>query len=346
MNGIERTERFFSMHLKTVLRNTLLQEFDNVSVAYLGEGSEILGYDDHISEDHNFWPRVNIFYINDDFDAETLSKLVLSKLPQSFEGYPLQNGGPYVTVSFHRLHRFLKNYLSVLKFPLCQNDWITVDEQRLVEISAATTLHDPTGQLAYALSQIAEFPNEIRLFLIYRALDRISEVGGIERSILRNDWFTTKFYFMNYSYFAIRIMHLLERVYCPYRKWMMRSLREIGGECAVVADRLLSERKVFKIHEYRHIVLDRYQIIRKQMIDGNLYSVSENEKSESLKLLHLPGLEEMMLTVKEALPESLQKIPSHVQPPAFWGQLFDYTGYGVEFKKVLADNLDIVNYGT
>ena len=73
MKGIQRTKRFYNELFKTALKNILKVKFAHVSAAYLGEGSEILGFDDTISEDHNYWPRIYVFFADDDFDGAVLA---------------------------------------------------------------------------------------------------------------------------------------------------------------------------------------------------------------------------------------------------------------------------------
>jgi hypothetical protein len=57
------------------------------SAGLLGDGSEVLGFDDAISTDHDFGPRVQVF-VAEENDARRVHA-ALEKLPQSFEGFPV-----------------------------------------------------------------------------------------------------------------------------------------------------------------------------------------------------------------------------------------------------------------
>ncbi|MEX5713141.1 hypothetical protein AB1484_34110 [Parafrankia sp. FMc6] len=57
------------------------------AAALLGEGSEVLGFDDEISTDHDFGPRVQLF-VPPGFDATPIDA-ALGGLPARFDGFPV-----------------------------------------------------------------------------------------------------------------------------------------------------------------------------------------------------------------------------------------------------------------
>jgi hypothetical protein len=58
------------------------------AAALLGEGSEVLGFDDEVSSDHDFGPRVQLF-IPPGFDTTPID-VALEKLPTRFDGFPVR----------------------------------------------------------------------------------------------------------------------------------------------------------------------------------------------------------------------------------------------------------------
>ncbi|SBW17890.1 hypothetical protein FDG2_0415 [Candidatus Protofrankia californiensis] len=61
------------------------------AAALLGEGSEVLGFDDEISTDHDFGPRVQLF-VPPGFDATPIDA-ALRGLPARFDGFPVVAAG-------------------------------------------------------------------------------------------------------------------------------------------------------------------------------------------------------------------------------------------------------------
>lgn len=59
----------------------------------LGDGSEVLGYDDEVSTDHDFGPRVQVFLASD-ADAGPVHA-ALTRLPERFEGFPVDFSRAY-----------------------------------------------------------------------------------------------------------------------------------------------------------------------------------------------------------------------------------------------------------
>jgi hypothetical protein len=57
----------------------------------LGEGSEVLGFDDEVSTDHDFGPRVELF-VPPGFDTTPID-VALEKPPARFEGFPVIYAG-------------------------------------------------------------------------------------------------------------------------------------------------------------------------------------------------------------------------------------------------------------
>ncbi|HRW05896.1 MAG TPA: hypothetical protein P5121_12410, partial [Caldilineaceae bacterium] len=67
MHGIELSRRFFDEHVYPLLASEFTRWLPALSAGLLGEGSEVLGFDDAISQDHNYSPRVVIWVADDHF---------------------------------------------------------------------------------------------------------------------------------------------------------------------------------------------------------------------------------------------------------------------------------------
>jgi hypothetical protein len=182
--------------------------------------------------------------------------------------------------------------------------------------------------------------------ITHRALARISEVGGIERSIRRDDPLSAHYSYVNYSYYAIRLMHVLHGVYCPYPKWMGRSLRDLEPDGPALWAALLAGFRVKEIGDYRSAVHRSYTILLKRLQTIYAVDVDAEAAPEPLVLLELPGIDLLFDRIRQAMPDEFKTLPTYIQPPAYWGMLFDYGGYDIDFKTLLAATQSVTGDGT
>lgn len=91
MNNIELSRQFFDEHVYPVLVNEYTGLLPALSAGLLGEGSEVLGFADVISHDHNYCPRVVIWVADDQFAlvGQALRQRLVAAAPSQYRGYPL-----------------------------------------------------------------------------------------------------------------------------------------------------------------------------------------------------------------------------------------------------------------
>lgn len=240
MNGRELSAGLFRDVVLPALQLRFREHVDSLSAAAVGEGSDVLGYDDAISQDHNFCPRVALFLPDELHGSigETLSEALTADLPTHYAGVPLAKELLSPALQVLGLRRYHERALDVPALPSSDAHWLLCDEQKLLELTAGAIFHDPSGQLGAIRRQLAYYPPGVRLYLLRTCFARMSESAGVERSIRREDWIATNHYVSCFVYFAIRAAHLLSRRYCPYHKWMAYSLQRIGPEDAELHSRL------------------------------------------------------------------------------------------------------------
>ncbi len=94
LNGIQLSEGFY---LEAV-RPLLDRYFSGLphAAALLGDGSEVLGYDDATSTDHHWGPRMQLFVRPEDYAtaAAPLHAMLAERLPRRFGGFPTNFSEP------------------------------------------------------------------------------------------------------------------------------------------------------------------------------------------------------------------------------------------------------------
>lgn len=341
MNGRQLSNGLFRDAILPTLRERFPEDVDAVAAAAVGEGSDVLGYDDAISWDHNSGPRVAVFLADDRFDdiGDQLFDTLKAALPTHYAGVPLTWTQWSPALRVLPLHRYHAQALDRTDLPSSELDWLRCDEQTLLELTAGAIFHDPSGSLEAIRRRLAHYPPAVRHFLLRICFARMSEVAGVERSIRRGDWIATNHCVAFFVHFAIRAAHLLARCYCPYHKWMAHSLRQIGPWEAALhqrLERLVRTRSLSSVRdEMLHVLTDLGTRVTEEL-ESRPPGVPVDDD-----MVLLPFEWAAVLgPLSDRIPDSLRRLSPLVSPSSYFGSIFDYSGYGGTFRDLLKANLE------
>jgi hypothetical protein len=128
------------------------------SAALLGRGSEVLGYDDATSTDHDWRARVLIFLSEAEQAAhgEDVDRVLTRELPRDFLGHPVDH-------RIHTVRGYVLDHLALdLGAPIEAADWLTLPEPALRRFTAGEVFHDEVG-LQAARDLLAYYPRDVWL---------------------------------------------------------------------------------------------------------------------------------------------------------------------------------------
>lgn len=199
------------------VRPVLDQHFPDLphSAALLGRGSEVLGYDDAMSRDHNWEPRVIIFLTDDDYRryGDTLGETLARRLPERF--HDQQTAHRVITV-----RSYLREQLDVdVDHELEPEDWLSISEQQLLMFTAGAVFHDDAG-LQDVRDRFSYYPRDIWLYLMVAGWWRIhpeANLAGRAGSV--GDELGSALIGAQLVRDLMRLCFLFERRYAPYAKW-------------------------------------------------------------------------------------------------------------------------------
>jgi len=188
MQGIELSRRFYA----EVVRPWLADAYPQLShaAALIGYGSELLGFDDAMSQDHNWGPRVQIFIAESDFTAAAAD--IVSRFaeaaPVAFCGVPMgMHNRPHPSPhregalgdDRHGLEvgtiRDALGYWLGGPEPATARNWLCLAEQRLIALTAGAVFHDDDGRLTALRERLAWFPRDVWLYKLAAQWRRIAE---------------------------------------------------------------------------------------------------------------------------------------------------------------------------
>ncbi|WP_193336733.1 DUF4037 domain-containing protein [Devosia beringensis] len=235
MQGIELSRRFYG----DIVRPWLAEVAPDLqhSAALIGYGSELLGFDDETSRDHNWGPRVHIILSRADFDAQAqrLVAAFAKVAPTRFLGEPIgwrsrphpAASGPEAMgavehgLEFHTLEARLEAHLGLRSLDqLSALDWLDFAEQKLLAFTAGTVFHDDDNRLSQARAQLAYFPDDVWRYKIACQWRRIAEEQAfVGRAGQVGDDLGSRVIAARLVRDVMRMGFLLERRYAPYAKW-------------------------------------------------------------------------------------------------------------------------------
>lgn len=215
------------------------------SAALLGEGSEVLGYDDPRSTDHAWGPRLQVFV--QAADVEAVQARLEAQLPEMFQGHPVrfyawQDDTVRHHVEVSTIERWLHQQLQTTLDDLDTAGWLAMPQQQLLQVTAGAVFHDDGGVLSRVRERLSYYPHDVWLWLLasqWRAiadceplLGRTAEAGDERGSRLAASMMVR---------LSMQMCFLQQRRYWPYGKWFGTAFKRLNVPPALTAalDRLM-----------------------------------------------------------------------------------------------------------
>ena len=309
MKGIELSKKYFEAFGKEVLETEFSSVLPLIAVGLAGSGSECLGFDDEISEDHDFEPGFCIFLPDEDtVDRRTafLLERAYAKLPKEFMGYKRSPLSP-VGGNRHgviRMEDFFLEKVGSRDGRLTVGQWFTVPEQGLLEATSGAVFFDNSGQFSAVRKRLGYFPEDIRLKKLAGKLLLMGQAGqyNYKRCILRGDTAAAQMAVFEFTKSALHSIYLLNKTYMPYYKWSFKGLKGLSalGDLSGDLEHLISsgnssdeaEKKTAIIEEICGKIADVLKAQGLTEEDGaemeqQAYAVNERITDHGIRTMHI-----------------------------------------------------------
>jgi hypothetical protein len=211
--GAELSRRWYD----DVVQPTLSARFPDLrhSAALLGRGSEVLGFDDEMSTDHDWKPRVLVFLDEEDeprYGVEVREAL-RRDLPPTFAGHP-------IGYEVHTVRGYVRRELELdIAREIEPRDWLTLPEDVLRRLTSGAVFHDEVGMQA-ARDRLAYYPHDVWLYLLVAGWWRVHpEMNLVGRAGAAGDELGSSVIGSRLVSDLMRLAFLMERQYAPYSKW-------------------------------------------------------------------------------------------------------------------------------
>jgi hypothetical protein len=235
VSGLELSRRFYTDAVLPVLKASYPDL--PYSAALLGRGSEVLGFDDEMSGDHDWEPRVQLFLRREDRTRHgaALEAVLRRDVPAQFADRPTQFG-VYTVRGF-----FLEQLDFDVESEIAPRDWFTFPEQNLRMITAGAVFHDEVG-LQEVRDRFAYYPRGVWLYLQIAAWWRVHpEINLAGRTGFVGDELGSALIGSQLVHDLMRLCFLMEREYAPYSKWFGTAFSRLScaGELLPVFEKVL-----------------------------------------------------------------------------------------------------------
>jgi hypothetical protein len=235
LSGLDLCGAFFTEAVAPLLETEFPQL--RYSCGLLGSGSEVLGFDDEMSSDHDWGPRALLFLSEADRErmGTRISEFLSRALPHEFHGYPtsftennngtkLLNPTPRGPIN-HRIEiwtirEFFRKYTGFdVADELQPHHWLAIPQQKLRTIVGGRVFRDELN-LNETRARFSYYPRDVWLYLLACGWVRIEQEDHLMgRSGYVGDELGSAVIAARLVRDIMRLCFLVERQYIPYPKW-------------------------------------------------------------------------------------------------------------------------------
>lgn len=236
MKGLELSRRYFETCGKPMLTELVKQfpELQNGFAAGLvGHGSECLGFDDVLSCDHDFGPAFCLWLSRPLYEKYgKVCQDAYNRLPKEFAGFPARRTGVFGQgrIGVLCLEDFYYGLIGREDAPETNLEWLALPESRAaLAVNGEVFLDDPGLFGAVRRRLNAYYPEDVRVKKIAARAAAMAQSGQYNygRLCRRGEWTAAFLSMQEFIKNTCSMVHLLNRSYSPYYKWMHRSLKEL-----------------------------------------------------------------------------------------------------------------------
>lgn len=249
LTGLERAE-IVAKYTSEFIKVKYPDLYSRICLALVGVGSECLGFDDEISEDHDFSSRCQLFLDDSDYktyksDLESSLKIFCKDLES------LTSNLKDVNVEIMPISNFYKYYTLFENGPKTESEYRKVPMDLLCVATNGKVFLDNLGKFSEIRNRLLNFyPEDIRLKKIAFQLNKMAQSGqyNYSRMIKRGDTVAANIAQGEFVKHYLEFVHLLNKKYMPFYKWSYRSAcsLEILGNFTQENLKKLSEASIYE----------------------------------------------------------------------------------------------------
>ena len=266
LTGMEICKKFYEEVGKQMIHEKFPEYEDQMAVGLVGEGSEVFGYDDVFSRDHDFGPGFCIWLPKELYKAmgDEVQR-EYDKLPDTFMGIKRSStemGKGRVGV--WRMGDFFEEYTNYRTAPLKAAEWVEIDDYKLATVTNGQVWRDDLGEFSKRRAGFLAQPPEAYRVKLARMISSMAQMGqaNYPREMARKDYVTAEICIAKYMEDTLHCIFLLNDQYAPYYKWLLTGskdleiLPEVGDMLRALAD-TPDQREFWKDYKYDSATINK-----------------------------------------------------------------------------------------
>ena len=248
--GIGLSRRFFETCGLPMLQEQFPELLERIAAGLCGEGSECFGYDDGVSEDHDYDPGFCLWLSREDYENFGFRLYrAYEKLPETFEGRK-KLPSEYLGRARKGVFSIPEFFIRLTGFPCPPEDpmeWFSIPEYALAQAVNGAVFWDGSGAFTEVRRGFgAGFPEDVWLKKIAARAALAAQSGqyNYERCLKHGEREAAALALSEFCGHACGLLFLLNRCYQPYYKWQFRmlpELPELQEEAGILSRLLLRE---------------------------------------------------------------------------------------------------------
>ena len=205
--------------------------------ARLGSGSDVLGFDDERSRDHDLGCRLTVLV--DDRHEPLLAGLdaaLDAELPDEVGGWPTRFATSWDARVRHKVdldtvHGFARSRLGFdLRDPLEPAEWLCLTGQSVLEVVGGPVFHDTTDAYGEVVTALDWYPDGLWRYVLAAGWARLGqELPFVGRTGELGDDAGSRIIASRLCRDLTHLAFLVEKAWMPYPKWSGVALRHLPG---------------------------------------------------------------------------------------------------------------------
>ena len=253
MKGLELSRGYYTDVVRPAIEEKFGDKVERMAFGLVGDGSECYGFDDEISQDHDFGPRVQIWLTKEDFeDFGRPLQSFMSTVSKEYKGYTGVNMSQYGDgrEGVFTVGGFYARFIGLERTPVTVQEWRMLPEVNLSIATNGEVFYDGPGKFTKFREKLLGFyPEELRLKKMAARCMKMAQSGqyNYTRCLRRGEYVAAWLAAAEFLQTAGSMVYLMNRRYCPFYKWMHRGLKELpllGAEVAKYMDGFTSATEV------------------------------------------------------------------------------------------------------
>lgn len=229
MTGLGLSESYFGEYGRKMILEEFPEYRQYMAVGLVGEGSECYGFDDELSEDHDFGPGFCIWlpdHIYGQIGAQM--KAAYGRLPKNYRNkYRAETLEGSGRVGVFSIGEFYKKYIGCTDVPKSNVEWLFAPETSLATATNGKVFEDHPGEFTRIRNGLLNYyPRDILLKKLAARMAMMSQTGqyNYERCMKRGEYAAAYLSCSEFVKSAISAVYLLNRKYMPFYKWMFKGM--------------------------------------------------------------------------------------------------------------------------